>query len=216
MAHAKIIVPLMIGSMAKTRRAKKEDTYQLITDMAERLYRQFGFQKTTVGDISRELGMSTSNVYRFFANKSVIYEAVCMSLLRKIEAEAERIAVSRDTAAQKIRNLIGIETTHLKQYMRDRKLYDLIEVSITKKWGSGRWHTERMTEILEQIIASGMSSGEFSQGDATFVTRLINTACIRFRDPRLLVEHEQEPEPSSRPIDQFLYCGDYQASCLNA
>jgi Tetracyclin repressor-like, C-terminal domain len=42
----------------------------------------------------------------------------------------------------------------------------LIEASITKKWKSGRRHTERMTEILEQIIASGMSSGEFSQGDA--------------------------------------------------
>ena len=32
---------------------------------------------------------------------------VCMNLLRKIEAEAERIAVSKDTAAQRIRNLIG-------------------------------------------------------------------------------------------------------------
>jgi hypothetical protein len=53
-----------------------------------------------------------------------------------------------------------------------------------------------MTEILEQIIASGMASGEFSVRDATFATRLINTACIRFRDPRLIVEHEQEPEPS--------------------
>ena len=194
--------PADVWQHGQARRAKKEDTYQLITDVAERLYRHFGFQKTSVGDISRELGMSTSNVYRFFANKSDINEAVCMSLLRKIEAEAERIAVSRDTAAQRIRNLIGtIETTHLNQYIGDRKLYDLIEASITKKWESGRRHTERMTEILEQIIASGMSSGEFSQGDATFATRLINTACIRFRDPRLIVEHKQEPEPT---LDQMI------------
>ena len=146
--------------------------------------------------------MSPANVYRFFANKSDVNEAVCMSLLRKIEAEAERIAVSRDTAAQRIRNLIGtVETTHLKQYMRDRKLYDLIEASITNKWESGRRHTERMTEILEQIVASGIASGEFSPRDATFATRLINTACIRFRDPRLIVEYEQEPEPT---LDQMI------------
>lgn len=194
--------PADIRQYGQTRRAKKEDTYQLIAEVAERLYRHFGFQKTTVGDIARELRMSPANVYRFFANKSDVNEAVCMSLLRKIEAEAERIAVSRDTAAQRIRNLIGaVKSTHLTQYMRDRKLYDLIEASITNKWASGRRHTERMTEILEQIIASGMASGEFSQGNATFVTRLINTACIRFRDPRLIVEHENEPEPT---LDQMI------------
>jgi AcrR family transcriptional regulator len=113
-------------SQTKTRRAKKEDTYQRIVEVAERLYRQFGFEKTTVANIAREMRMSPANVYRFFPSKSGLSEAVCMNLLRKIEAEAERIAVSRDTA-QRIRNLIGtVETTHLKQYMRDRKLYDLI------------------------------------------------------------------------------------------
>ena len=53
----------------------------------------------------------------------------------------------------------------------------------------------------EQIIASGMASGEFSMGDATLAARLVNTACIRFRDPRLIVEHEQEPEPT---LDQMI------------
>jgi NAD(P)-dependent dehydrogenase (short-subunit alcohol dehydrogenase family) len=153
-------------------------------------------------DIARELRMSPANVYRFFANKSDVTEAVCMDLLRKIEAEAELIAVSRDTAAQRIRNLIGtVETAHLKQYMRDRKLYDLIEASITKKWESGRRHTERMT------VASGMASGEFSPRDATFATRLVNTACIRFRDPRLIVEHEQEPEPTLDQMISFCIAG---------
>jgi AcrR family transcriptional regulator len=84
--------PAYVRQHGQTRRAKKEDTYQLIVEVAERLFRHFGFQKTTVGDIARELRMSPANVYRFFANKSDVNEAVCMSLLRKIEAEAERIA----------------------------------------------------------------------------------------------------------------------------
>ena len=45
-----------------------------------------------VADIARELHMSPANVYRFFAAKSEINEAVCMDLLGKIEAEAEKIA----------------------------------------------------------------------------------------------------------------------------
>jgi AcrR family transcriptional regulator len=189
-------------AMRAKRKSKDEDTYKLIVEVAERLFREIGFQKTTVADIAREIGMSSANVYRFLAAKSEINEAVCLNLLGKIETEAEKIAASSGTGTQKLRNLIGtVETIHFKQYVRDRKLYDLIEASITKKWESGRRHTERMTEILEQIIASGMSSGEFSQGDATFATRLINTACIRFRDPRLIVEHKQEPEPT---LDQMI------------
>jgi AcrR family transcriptional regulator len=184
------------------RKSKDKDTYRLIVEVAERLFRETGFQKTTVADIAREIGMSPANVYRFFAAQSEIKEAVCLNLLGKIETEAEKIAASRNTATQKLRNLIGtVETIHFKQYVLDRKLYYLIEASITKKWKSGRRHTERLTEILEQIIASGMASGEFSTGDAKLMARLVNTACVRFRDPRLIVEHKDEPEPT---LDQMI------------
>jgi hypothetical protein len=64
-----------------------------------------------------------------------------------------------------------------------------------------RRHNECVAAILEQIIASGMASGEFPPGDATLVAGLVNTACIRFRDPRLILEHEGEPEPT---LDQMI------------
>jgi AcrR family transcriptional regulator len=95
------------GQIMQTERETKEkDTHKLIVEVAERLFRQIGFQKTTVADMARELHMSPANVYRFFTAKSEINEAVCMDLLSKIEAEAEKIAASPGTA-QKIRNLFG-------------------------------------------------------------------------------------------------------------
>jgi AcrR family transcriptional regulator len=191
------------GQIMRTdRESKEKDTHKLIVEVAERLFRQIGFQKTTVADIARELHMSPANVYRFFTAKSEINEAVCMDLLSKIEAEAEKIAASRGTAAQKIRNLFGsVEKTHHKLFMFDRKLHDLIEAAITENWAIMRRHTERMAAILEQIIASGMASGEFPAGDAALASRLVNTACIRFCHPRLIVEYEQEPEPT---LDQMI------------
>jgi AcrR family transcriptional regulator len=98
------------------RKLSEKDTRRLIIEAAERLFRQMGFQKTTVADIARELQMSPANIYRFFTNKSEINEAVCMDLLGKIEAEAEKIAVSSTTATQRIRNLFGaVEKTHHKR-----------------------------------------------------------------------------------------------------
>jgi AcrR family transcriptional regulator len=189
-------------TMRTERESKERETHNLIVEVAERLFRQIGFQKTTVADIARELHMSPANVYRFFAAKSEINEAVCMDLLGKIEAEGEKIAASRSTATQRIRNLIGaVEKTHHKQYKFDRKLHDLIDAAISENWAITRRHNERMAAILEQIIASGMASGEFPLGDATLAARLVNTACIRFSHPRLIVEFEQVPEPT---LDQMI------------
>ena len=182
----------------------KSDTHERIVAAAERLFGQIGFRKTTVLDIAHELHMSPTNIYHFFAAKSEINEAVCMDLLGKIEAEARKIAASRGTAMQRIRNLIGfVEATHLKQYMFDRKLHDLIDAAIIENWAIMRRHNERMAAILEQIIASGMASGEFQRGDATLASRLVNTACVRFSHPRLIEEFEQEPEPTSDQIIGF-------------
>jgi AcrR family transcriptional regulator len=122
-----------------SRESKEKDTSKLILEAAERLFRQIGFQKTTVADIARELHMSPANVYRYFAAKSEINEAVCMDLLGKIEAEAEKIAASRSTATQRIRNLIGaVEKTHHKQYMFDRKLHDLIDAAISENYAAAQ------------------------------------------------------------------------------
>src|ERR1700726_383923 len=172
------------------------DTHRQIVEEAERLFRKLGFQKTKIADIARELRMSPANVYRFFPAKSEINAAVCMDILGKIEAEAEKIAASRGTAAQRMRNLVAsVEKSHSKLYMSDRKLHELIAAAITDNWTIMREHNHRMTGMLEQIIASGMAAGEFRPGDAALAARLVNTACIRFCHPRLMVENEPEPKP---------------------
>jgi AcrR family transcriptional regulator len=183
---------------------KRMETRRLIIEAAERVFRQLGFKRSTIADIALELQMSPANVYRFFATRSHVEQAVCKDLLRKIEAEAETIVKSGNTAAQKIRELIGsIHTIYYEQYNSDRKLYDLVEASISKKWSVARQHNERMREILEQIISSGMASGEFPTGDAGRAARLVDIACLRFHDPHLIVEHEEEPEPTLDDMCNF-------------
>jgi Tetracyclin repressor-like, C-terminal domain len=80
-------------------------------------------------------------------------------------------------------------------------LFDLIEASFVNKWAVRERHTERMTAILVQIIEGGMESGEFPARDTALMARLVNTACIRFRDPHLVVQYEPETEPT---LDQMI------------
>ena len=61
------------------------DTRERILVVAERLFRQIGYQKTTVADIAKELRMSPANVYRFFNSKKAIHEGVARSLMGEVE-----------------------------------------------------------------------------------------------------------------------------------
>ena len=72
------------------------DTRERILVVAERLFRQLGYQKTTVADIAKELRMSPANVYRFFDSKKSIHESVARALMGEVEtALASRPAVGR-------------------------------------------------------------------------------------------------------------------------
>ena len=51
------------------------DTQERILVVAERLFREIGYQKTTVADIAKLLRMSPANVYRFFPSKDAIRQA---------------------------------------------------------------------------------------------------------------------------------------------
>ncbi len=74
--------------------------------VAERLFRQIGYQKTTVADIAKELRMSPANVYRFFDSKKAIHEGVARVLMGEVEDAAQAIAARRGPAASRLRELM--------------------------------------------------------------------------------------------------------------
>ena len=88
-------------------RTKPDDTRARIIQTAEVLFRRLGFAKTTVADIAAELSMSPANVYRFFASKSAIVEAICKHCLSEVEENAWTVARSKAPAAERMERMIG-------------------------------------------------------------------------------------------------------------
>jgi AcrR family transcriptional regulator len=190
-----------IGAEAPTR---ESDHRCKIIATAERLFREIGFQKTTVADIARELHMSSANVYRFFSAKSEINAAVAQQLVGEVESAAERIANGPGSAAERLRAFIVTnEKMNAERYVGDRKIHDMVEAAQQENWPIISQHIDRMDALLEQVIASGMESGEFRKGDARIAARLVHVACIRYCHPRLMVECADRPEPSSEQMVDF-------------
>jgi AcrR family transcriptional regulator len=175
-----------------------------IVSTAERLFREIGFQKTTVADIARELRMSPANVYRYFGSKAEIHVAVAGHLMQEVETAAQQIAFGPGSASERLRALvIGNEKMNAERYLADRKLHDMVEAALDEHWPAIDAHIDRLDALIESIIAAGMETGEFAKGDPRLAARLIHTACIRFCHPRLMVECADRPEPTSAQMVEF-------------
>src|SRR3979409_2726616 len=83
------------------------DTRERILVVAERLFREIGYQKTTVADIAKMLRMSPANVYRFFDSKKAINEGVARRLMGEVEDTAQTIAPGPEPAAPRLPALVA-------------------------------------------------------------------------------------------------------------
>ena len=83
-----------------------DDTRTRILVTAEKLFREIGYQKTTVADIAKLLKMSPANVYRFFDSKKSIISAVAKRLMGEVEVAAREIAARQQPVQARLRELL--------------------------------------------------------------------------------------------------------------
>jgi AcrR family transcriptional regulator len=144
-------------------KTKPDDTRDRIMDVADRLFRQMGFAKTTVADIAAELRMSPANVYRFFASKNAIVEAICRRCLAELDERAWEIARSRGSAAARLERLIlEILAYHKANLLTDKRVNDIVLVAIEDSWNAIQAHKEIIRNVVELILRDGIAAGESS------------------------------------------------------
>src|SRR5882757_7766959 len=133
------------------------DTRERILVVAERLFRQIGYQKTTVADIAKELRMSPANVYRFFDSKKAIHEGVARTLMGEVEVEARRIVPEPGPAKPRLRKLLTtINRMNTERYVGDSKLHEMVAIAMEEDWDVCVVHIECITGIIGQVIAQGV------------------------------------------------------------
>jgi AcrR family transcriptional regulator len=176
------------------------DTRERILVVAERLFREIGYQKTTVADIAKVLRMSPANVYRFFDSKKAIHEGVARVLMGEVEAAAQAIAAAPGPAARRLRELIvTINRMNSERYIGDSKLHEMVEIAMQESWNVCVAHMEVITSTIAEVIGQGAASGEFDAPDVPLAATCTCTAMIRFFHPQMIAQCADKPGPS---IDQ--------------
>jgi len=170
-------------------RLTPEETRAAILDAAEELFRRVGYAKTAVADIAAALGMSPANVYRFFASKSAINEAIARKMLAESHAKAREIAALDAPAGERLRTLfLGMHRYNKATYVADRRMFDMVEAAMTESWGVIEEHLLTMREIIGGIVADGIRRGEFAGTDVAVTADVLMDAMIKALHPSLIVQ----------------------------
>ena len=186
----------------------EHDTRERILVVAERLFRQIRYQKTTVADIAKELRMSPANVYRFFDSKKAIHEGVARVLMGGVEDAAAAIATTRGPAASRLRELMTtIHRMNCERYIGDSKLHEMVAIAMEESWEVCVAHMQRITETIAAVIAEGAASGEFEAPDVPLAAMCTYTAMMRFFHPQMIAQCANKPGPSLDQMIDFVLAG---------
>lgn len=155
-----------------------------ILEAAEDALRRFGPQKATVVDVARALNVSHGSVYRHFASKAALRDAVAERWLARVSAPLEAIAQDKGPADLRLRQWFDrlIEAKHRK-VLDDPELFetyhriamDAREVVIA--------HVDHLLDQLTRIIADGAAQGLFKTADPAATARAVLDATTRFHKP---------------------------------
>ncbi|WP_182774210.1 TetR/AcrR family transcriptional regulator [Pseudomonas monteilii] len=135
-----------------------------ILRVANEHFRQYGYRKTTVADLSKAIGITTAYIYRFFDSKQAIGEAIVAMVLAELDNELRKIIAVQPSATSKFRAFSkqAMVLSHAL-FINENKLFELVVVAGEERWCTSAGHYDALAEMIRSIILEGRSTGEFER-----------------------------------------------------
>ena len=185
------------------------DRREEILAVAERLYESIGFDKTTIGDVARELGMSPANLYRSFANRRAIDEAIAARKLAIIQDRAWAVArATRDPGAalEALSRAVLDETLRLS--FSEQRVHHLCAVAAREKWPVVDAYLDGLRGAVRHVLMEGQRMGVFAKGDPEGLADTVCAALTRIWHPHMIeVFREEDLAATSDRICRLLVKG---------
>jgi AcrR family transcriptional regulator len=180
----------MASSTQPLRGPAEHDVREQIVVAAEQHFSRYGYAKTAVSDLAKAIGFSKAYIYKFFDSKQAIGEAICSKTLSALIAAVEEAVAGAPTATEKFRRMFkALTATSVSLFFNDRKLYDIAASSAAEGWPSARAYTQRIRQILMDIVREGRENGEFERKTPLDETvHAIYLVMLPFANP-LLLQH---------------------------
>jgi AcrR family transcriptional regulator len=163
-----------------------------IVDAAEDVLRRYGPAKATVVDVARALGVSHGSVYRHFASKAALRDAVVARWLHRFSDPLAKIADENGPAPERLRRWMDtLIATKRRKMVAESEMFETYHELFTEARDVVGAHVEELSGQLGRIVADGVRRGEFAVADPSARGRAIFDATGRFHNPVHAAEWQQ-------------------------
>lgn len=172
------------------------------------LLRRHGLSKVAVTDVARALGMSHGNIYRHFASKADLLDAIAERWLHTVTEPLQAIVEGADPAAVRLEAWV-LELMRLKQHKLtdDPELFAVYHSIAEAARGVIEHHVAELLAQLTRIVSEGNAGGEFTVREPAQAARAILQATFAFHHPALLSQHRTPSEAEARAVVALLIAG---------
>lgn len=164
-----------------------------ILDEAQKLFRHFGWSKTTIEDIAKAAGKGKSTLYYYYKSKDEIFDAVVSREMDEVFRTLQEEVGKMQTAEDKLRTLCLTRFDILK---KRANLYSVIkgdiEANIPRLRDLHKRYELREISLVRNILRFGLERKEFAQYAAEDIDAIAFAMVCAFRglEVGLLVENK--------------------------
>ncbi|MEK8130012.1 TetR/AcrR family transcriptional regulator [Paenibacillus filicis] len=161
-------------------------TKALILDTAEQVFRRFGPDKTSVVDIAKVLQVSHGTLYRHFASKAALREAVTerwlnVSIAQPLQEIADRTDVQ---ATERLRIWFDALISAKRKYaLEDPEMFAMYTAVTLDAAEMIQFHVQGLIQQIAGIIEEGIQAQELKAGSPGAIANGIFMATSRFHHP---------------------------------
>ncbi len=166
---------------------EKLDTREQILHAAMERIKHYGYAKTTMAEIARDCDMSAGNIYRFFASKIDIAEAMARKLNMEINAQNAALVRSKGTPTEKMRlfHLTALTKT-FEKLDNDAKVLEIAEVLARERPMFANEELAQDRVYLVQLLEQGIAEKAYApMENPHFIAEMMQSATMKFRYPQL-------------------------------
>lgn len=174
--------------------AMDENIQEEIIRAAESRFSHYGYRKTTMAEIAQDVGMSTANLYRYFANKEEIMAECAQHYVNaRLQKLHDMVAGTTGSAAGKLTNY-ALATLHFSHdlAMKNNKIHELIEVIKQRKPEIIHHRIDQEIDLIKHILEEGQRAGEFEMDNAEETARAIHASLVLFDVPLFMDIYPRE------------------------
>lgn len=186
----------------------KDDFKLKILEVASEVFKRFGYKKTTMDEIAKQLGKGKSSIYYYYKSKEDIFQSVVEEEANLLQEEVKKSIDITSDPKEQIKNYV---LTRMKAYKRvinfNNALKDNVLLHLDFVVNIRNNFDAYEIELVKNILSQGAESGEFEIQNPDFAAIGIVTALKGLEVPLFKEADDSSLEEKLDKLLRLLFYG---------